>query len=157
MTKTTTQTTAHEIAARFRDDGECYSLDDGAMLLDVCRDAAKSIEHADGGHTTIYVFADGSAIVDCVSAWDVRAEGCTGHCWEGGGCECGAQQEQDVKRAAEYLTATPDGDEWAYYAHETGRRYRVSEEDMADLGRRLREGQPDAYSLWCAETSATEE
>ena len=43
-----------------------------------------------------------------------------------------------------------------YYASETGLRYRVSREDVEDLGRRLLAEEPDAYSLWCSETSAEE-
>ena len=43
-----------------------------------------------------------------------------------------------------------------YYAPETGLRYRVSREDVEDLGRRLLAEEPDAYSNWCSDTFAEE-
>jgi hypothetical protein len=39
-----------------------------------------------------------------------------------------------------------------YYAHEINAYVTVREEDVARLGAMLEAGEPDAYSLWCAET-----
>lgn len=62
----------------------------------------------------------------------------------------------DLQRAIEYVGAvrvasgTYEYDEGNGY----GWRYRVSGEDLSDLGARLRRGDFDAYSRWCAETMA---
>jgi hypothetical protein len=40
-----------------------------------------------------------------------------------------------------------------YYAHEIGAYVIVSEDDVARLGAMLDAREPDAYSLWCAETA----
>lgn len=40
-----------------------------------------------------------------------------------------------------------------YYAHEIGAYVIVSEDDVACLGAMLDAREPDAYSLWCAETA----
>lgn len=39
-----------------------------------------------------------------------------------------------------------------YFAHEINRYVTVREEDVARFGEMLERGEPDAYSLWCAET-----
>ena len=39
-----------------------------------------------------------------------------------------------------------------YYAHEINAYVTVSEADVARLGAMIEAGEPDAYSLWCAET-----
>ena len=39
-----------------------------------------------------------------------------------------------------------------YYAHEINAYVIVREADVARLGAMLEAGEPDAYSLWCAET-----
>lgn len=39
-----------------------------------------------------------------------------------------------------------------YYAHEINAYVTVREADVARLGAMLEAGEPDAYSLWCAET-----
>lgn len=53
---------------------------------------------------------------------------------------------------------TDEGDdEWTYYAAETRSRWRVTTDDMIDLGARMLRGERDAYSLWCADTTAREE
>ena len=59
--------------------------------------------------------------------------------------------------AAEYLGAKPygsaDAEQWCYYALETGRTWVHPGDDLEALGRRLLAGEPDAYSLWCADPS----
>lgn len=49
----------------------------------------------------------------------------------------------------------PDG-RWAYHADETGSWWVVDVADLEQLGRDLREGVPDAYSLWGADTGGDE-
>ena len=63
----------------------------------------------------------------------------------------------DLQRAVHYLSADPYGrGRWVYESWDEGseRRYVVDSVDMRDLGRRLRLGQSDAYSRWCASTFA---
>lgn len=40
-----------------------------------------------------------------------------------------------------------------YFAYEIGAYVIVSEADVARLGAMLEAGEPDAYSVWCSETS----
>lgn len=44
----------------------------------------------------------------------------------------------------------------AYYAEETNSVWFVSADELADLGQRLADEQPDAYSHWCAEAGGVE-
>ena len=39
-----------------------------------------------------------------------------------------------------------------YFAHEINTYVTVRESDVARLGAMIEAGEPDAYSLWCAET-----
>lgn len=65
----------------------------------------------------------------------------------------------DLRRAIDHLGAERRGRaEWAYdEGNGDGVIYIVGSDDMRDLGRRLRVGQGDAYSLWCAATCARRE
>ena len=67
-------------------------MPDGRELDEICRDHGADVERGDGQvvegrdapidpQWTRYVFPDGSAIVDCDTAWDV--EGDTPWSWEG--------------------------------------------------------------------------
>lgn len=40
-----------------------------------------------------------------------------------------------------------------YFAHEINAYVTVRESDVAGLGAMLEAGEPDAYSVWCSETS----
>ena len=80
------------------------------------------------------------AIIECARVVDgARARG--------GGADA-------LARAIQHLDAAPAGVGYSYVSRDEGRamRYTVSAEDMADLGRRLRAGEEDAYSRWCSET-----
>ena len=64
---------------------------------------------------------------------------------------------ENVENAIAYLRAEQEQDGmWAYYDDATARFYRVSVEQLADLGERLGDDEGDAYSQWCAETSVEE-
>lgn len=43
-----------------------------------------------------------------------------------------------------------------YLADETGRYYRVTDDEVLDLGRRELADEPDAYSDWCSSVTADE-
>lgn len=59
--------------------------------------------------------------------------------------------------ALDRLDALAMGDgRYMYRDDNTRQWYAVEVSELEDLGRRLEAGEPDAYSLWCAETSAEE-
>jgi len=63
-----------------------------------------------------------------------------------------------VDLAADYLQAEQIEDgRYRYFDHATREWWRVDADAMADLGERLDRGDRDAYSLWCAESSAESE
>jgi hypothetical protein len=81
-------TTAQRVAAQFGD-GTILVDAAGRSLLLACIDAglrSQAIKVA-GGYA-VYAFIDGSAIVEFNGVWDVRAVGCSQHCWDGAGCTC---------------------------------------------------------------------
>lgn len=54
------------------------------------------------------------------------------------------------RAGAERIDATHiKGDEYAYYADETSCYYRVTRQDIIDLGEMILNGERDAYGLWC--------
>jgi hypothetical protein len=62
--------------------------------------------------------------------------------------------EQDKFRlaaAVKYLAATPDGDGYRYFAHETHSHWWVSEADLLALGEALEHKTADTYGLWCSD------
>ena len=85
-------TTAQKVAEIMGGDGQEFKMPDGRELDEICRDNGADAERGGGQvvegrdapidpQWTRYVFADGSAIVDCDTAWDV--EGDTPWSWEG--------------------------------------------------------------------------
>lgn len=88
-------TTAEQIAQRLGNDGGVFEVapregeqadprarEEGNVTLDsLARQAGADVERRDG--MVRYGFADGSAIVDAGSAWDLAFPGCW--CWTGGG------------------------------------------------------------------------
>jgi hypothetical protein len=60
-----------------------------------------------------------------------------------------------IGRAVDYLAAIPlPEDRWVYTeCNGDPTAYVVDATDMTDLGRRLDAHMPDAYSLWCGDTS----
>ena len=86
------RTTAQRVAELMGGDGQEFKLPDGRELDEICRDHGAAVERGDGHviegldapidpQWTRYAFADGSAIVDCDTAWDI--EGATPWSWEG--------------------------------------------------------------------------
>lgn len=63
---------------------------------------------------------------------------------------------KDLARGVERLRAVEIEGEYRYFADETKLYYVVSDGAVTDLGRMLREGIADAYSLWCASTDSEE-
>lgn len=51
------------------------------------------------------------------------------------------------------LVGIHSGNRVIYYAAEVDSYVIVSEDDVARLGAMLDAGEPDAYSVWCSETS----
>lgn len=51
------------------------------------------------------------------------------------------------------LVGVHSGNRVIYYADEVDSYVIVSEADVARLGAMLEAGEPDAYSVWCSETS----
>ena len=85
-------TTAQQVAEIMGEDGQLFTAPDGRFLDTVCRQLGAEIQRGDGQmiegrdapidpDSTRFVFPDGSAIVDCLAAWDV--EGATPWSWEG--------------------------------------------------------------------------
>ncbi len=76
-------------------------------------------------------------------------------------CDDGEPDEDDVERAAQHIGATELSDgRWAHYADETSRWYIVTASELAELCEYLDSDDKavsgDAYSHWCAGTSAEE-
>ena len=65
-------TTAQQIAARYRNDGQVWRDDSGVELDHACRAAGAAVEYRDGHGTDTYRydFADGSCITVAGPAWD---------------------------------------------------------------------------------------
>jgi hypothetical protein len=80
-----TTTTAEQISAIFDDDGSRATGRDGRKLLDVIEAHSPTTSRSDDRSATRYDFADGSAIIVAGGAWDLGIDGCSCHCWRGGG------------------------------------------------------------------------
>lgn len=64
-------------------------------------------------------------------------------------------RQDDFARGAEFLRAEQIGrGRYRYYAQQARRWYLLTRDQIIDMGRRLRIGQPDAYSLWCGDNPA---
>ena len=62
-----------------------------------------------------------------------------------------SRRDDGTLDAAQHLDAVEiSEDTWVYVPDEVSTAYTVTSQDLADLGRDLRIGQPDAYSLWCS-------
>jgi hypothetical protein len=92
-TKTAQQTAAQKISALLSDDGNTYRTHDGQTLRALVDAAGGRVQHPRSPGFEVFVFADGSAIVDAGGGWDLRADGCSEHCWAGVGCECATEAE----------------------------------------------------------------
>jgi hypothetical protein len=66
-----------------------------------------------------------------------------------------ASTDTFIALAVERLSARTYGDRYAHLDDGTpGVVHLVDSYDMVDLGRRIAEGDPEAYSLWCSDTDA---
>ncbi len=81
-------TIAEEIATRFENDGSIFENEAGEKIAEVCMEESDQLQAEKQGEALIWVFDDNSAIVEINGVWDVRADGCTAHCWAGAGCSC---------------------------------------------------------------------
>ena len=73
-------TTAERIAAQFENDGSLFENEAGESLDTVCRAVMHPARSENQNGTIVYLFRDGSAIVEINGVWDIRADGCTAHC-----------------------------------------------------------------------------
>lgn len=64
-------------------------------------------------------------------------------------------EDPQIDRAVEALGAEEDAETWIYRDDATGRHYRATRAQVADLGRRLAID-PRAYSEWCSEAANNE-
>jgi hypothetical protein len=77
-------TIAETISARFGDDGQNWTDDEGADIVEIVEDESVSDCRPRGGSDDIYFFADGSAIVVMHGGWDVldgEGRDGAGHQW----------------------------------------------------------------------------
>lgn len=60
----------------------------------------------------------------------------------------------DLIRAVTHLNARPHGETgWRYYDDAMRVWYVATERELEQLGALLRDGVPDAYSLWCSDVA----
>jgi len=85
----TDTTTAEQISARYKDDGQEFSRDGGGEIAAECEDASEEKDQDWQREATLYRFADGSAIIFTSCYWDVWEEHCAQrnsddepYCWE---------------------------------------------------------------------------
>jgi len=74
-------TTAEKLAKQLGNDGQTWVTAEGIRFVDLMMQYGARKERDDERELTRYEFADGSAIVGGVGAWDV--EGATAFSWEG--------------------------------------------------------------------------
>lgn len=80
---------ARGIAARFAWDGGRREDEAGTLLVDVLRrKASKVLLHPERAELERFEFADGSAIIDADTHWDLGAAHCKAWCMMSEGCEC---------------------------------------------------------------------
>lgn len=86
----------------FNNDGQVRRTADGRNMLQAAKDVGATVEYPEGHGMSpiVYVFTDGSAVVELDGGWDFRAEGCTAHCWDGIGCDCADRAAQTARDAA---------------------------------------------------------
>jgi hypothetical protein len=90
-------TTAQNLANIFDNDGQCRRDADGRNMRDVAESMGAAVQYPNGRGVSpiVYVFDDGSAIVEADGCWDYRADGCESACMRGSGtrrerCRCAA-------------------------------------------------------------------
>lgn len=90
-------TTAQTLADLFDNDGQQFRDADGRNIKTAAEDLGARVRHPSGRGCSpiVYVFDDGSAIVEADGCWDYRADGCESACMRGSGtvhdgCRCAA-------------------------------------------------------------------
>lgn len=144
-----TTTQAQKLADLFDNDGQTRATKDGRNMLQAAKDLGASIEYPEGRGMSpiVYVFEDGSAVVELDGGWDFRAEGCTAHCWDGIGCDCADRAAQaaceTVRAQADDLIARSirhDQITHAEWARELEDELLTRAEDSVDNG--------EVYEVW---------
>ena len=84
--------------------GQVFQDKDGRNVREVCEanGARTSWPNGRGLTPIVYLFADGSAIVELDGGWDYRANGCSAHCWDGVGCDCAQWAAEERRVEAEH-------------------------------------------------------
>lgn len=84
------KTTAQVFGDILGNDGQNFRAADGRRTIEVARDLGASVQYPAGRGLApiVYLFDDGSAVVELDGGWDFRAAGCEAHCWDGIGCDC---------------------------------------------------------------------
>lgn len=67
---------------------DCNSLSANGVIDALERMPDVDVTQDWGRESTVFEFADGSAIVVTNSSWDLRAPNCVHSCWDGVGCNC---------------------------------------------------------------------
>ena len=82
--------TAQNLADLFNNDGQTRRTEDDRNMLQAAKDLGAVVKYPNGRGVSpiVYLFDDGSAIVEEDGGWDFHAEGCDAHCWAGCGCRC---------------------------------------------------------------------
>lgn len=111
---TVAETEAQRIAARFHEDGTCWTDDEGERLEDVLRDAGATEKRRgeDSMPLQRFVLPDGSAILITSEWWDVETQGRPWACESTDGAELGMQAEWEWREdTRDYRTSvrTPRG------------------------------------------------
>ncbi len=90
-------TTAQTLADLFDNDGQQFRDADGRNMRDVAESMGAAVQYPNGRGVSpiVYLFDDGSAIVEADGCWDYRADGCESACMRGSctvhdGCRCAA-------------------------------------------------------------------
>ena len=76
--------TAHEVGARYGDDGQRWEDADGVLLGDACLEAGAQPRVNEANSSLIrFTFSDGSALTIAGGGWDYGYADCW--CWDGTG------------------------------------------------------------------------
>lgn len=93
-------TKAQKFAALFSNNGQARRTDGGRIMLDVAHDLDAEVLYpsGQGRSPVVYLFDDGSAVVEEDGGWDYRAKDCHAHCWAGVGCQCATTNVREAVR-----------------------------------------------------------
>ena len=71
-------------------------------------------------------------------------------------CHAVLADEESLTLAINYLDADQHERGWVYHDAAMQRRYIATERELIQLGRMIEARMPDAYSVWCSETTGEE-